>query len=264
MSMTVISYLVAGSAEDRDPSLPHICVSDLIKSATLAATTTEVGRSVATVKSPTTYNGWRPSASTSTITATLASAQSIDYIALFGDFAGITITAQYSTDGSTYTTLGDGIPADSGAFLVLGDTVENVTHVRVSFAGGVPTIYNLSAGLSFIPENGMPVGFAPGRLNFDDEYTNTESASGQILGRALLRSGVTESVEIDAIDRAWIDTNWLTLRKLLRTQGAYVAWNPLLYPKEGIYGMASKSPSVSYSDPMYMAISLEFKGPCFA
>ena len=110
----------------------------------------------------------------------------------------------------------------------------------------------------------MPVGFAPGRLNFEDEYTNTESASGQILGRALLRSGVTETVEIDAINRAWVDANWLTLRKLLRTQGAYVAWNPLLYPKEVIYGMASKSPNVSYSDPLYMAISLEFKGPCFA
>lgn len=264
MSMTVINYLVAGSAENRDPSLPHICISDAIKKATVTATTTEVGRNVTSVKSPTTYNGWRPTASASTITAALASAQSIDYIALFGDIAGITITAQYSADGVSYTAIGDGIPAESGAFLALGDTAENVTHIRVSFTGGIPTIYNLSAGLSFIPENGMPVGFAPGRLNFEDEYTNTESASGQILGRALLRSGITETVEIDAINRAWIDTYWLQLRQLVRTQGAYVAWNPLMYPKEVIYGMASKSPSVSYSDPLYMAISLEFKGPTYA
>lgn len=264
MSITVINYLVAGSVENRDPSLPHICVSDLVKNSTVTASTTETGRDVASVKSPTTYNGWIPTASTSSVIAEFASAHSIDYISVFGTMSGISVTAEYSLNGVDYTVFGDVIPADNGAVVFVGDTVDLVTHVRVSFSGGIPAIYNMSSGLSFIPENGMPVGFAPGRLNFEDEYTNTESVNGQILGRALLRSGVTETVNISSIGRAWVDNNWLELRRLLRTEGVYVAWNPLGYPTEVIYGMASKSPGVSYSDPLYMTISLEFKGPCYA
>jgi hypothetical protein len=264
MSITVISYLVAGSVENRDPSLPHICVGDIIKNSTLTASATEVGRSVTSVKSPATYNGWRPDSSSSSVIAEFAAAQDIDYVALFGDVAGITVTAQYSTNGVDYTDIGDAIPGESGIFLALSDTIENVTHIKVVFAGGIPTVYNLSTGLSFIPENGMPVGFAPGSLNFDDKYTNTESVNGQILGRALLRSGVKESVNITAIGRSWIDSNWLDLRGLLRTEGAYIAWNPENYPTEVIYGMASKSPTVTYSDPVYMSIGLEFEGPSYA
>lgn len=256
MSATIVNY----SASTNDPELPHICTSNAVRSATVVASTTETGRDVTTVKSPATYNGWRPSALPATVTATIT-AQSINYIALFGVFTGVTVTVAYSLNGTDFTDYGTQVMTSDGALIVLGDTVASVTHIRASFSVGTPTVYNMSAGLSFVPENGMISGFKPGALNFEHEYTNTESENGQILGRSVTKTGMTERIDIDVVTRSWINANWLMLRDLLKSEGVYFIWHPEIYPAECVYGMCSNSPSVSYSDQIYMSFSFTIAGP---
>lgn len=261
MSITVLNYTVLSAEPERDVNLPHVCVSENIKNSTITASTTDSSYSTSSLKSPATYGGWKPTSSTSNIVFAFASAASVDYLGLYGDCSGITVTASYSTDGSTYTQIGSAVATEYGSLLFLQDKVDSVTHVKLEFSGGLPVVYTVSSGLSYIMENGLSTGFGPGRLNYEDEYTNTESEGGQILGRAVTRTGVDEDFRISSVTRSWVDSYWLEMRDLLRRNGAFVAWNPGEYQTEVMYGMLTDNPSVSYGDPLYMDINMSFRGP---
>lgn len=259
--MQFLSYIVTAPGITRDLSLPHICVSNNVKNATIAASSAFAGFPADSIKSPPTYSGWQPSSSTSDFIITFSPAISVNYFGMFMRGKNISITVSYSIDGTNYTSLGEKLTSTDGAILFLSEQVNNVVKIKVEFSGGQPVVYNASAGLAFIPENGLSDGFAPSHLNYRDDYSNTESEGGQILGRSVIRTSQSEQVQISSIERSWVDTNWINLRELLRSNAAYVAWNPSGYPNEVIYGMTDSNPQVSYSDAIFMDMSLSFKGP---
>jgi hypothetical protein len=234
-----MSRITLTSGTDAEWFYPRLLIAH--QSGTVTASSTATGYTASAVSSPLTYTGWKGASLPDTIETDYGSSKTIDYIA-FG--AAVSITK-------------------AGPYAWMKITGVSATKTRLSVTGTTaPVIAFICSGAATAFPCGIPPGFAPASLNQDDEFTNTFSEGGQILGSQKLRSSSKQSVSMDAISPSWVTTNWPTVRGLMNRNGMFFAFNPKDAADELIYGMRGKdSPLASYSSTQYMALSFSIEGP---
>lgn len=242
---------------------PRVCVLNEVTDATMSASTEAAGYEAVAARGPQTYNGWKPTAVTATLTATFSGSKSINYVAIYvTDPQGCTFRPQ-TWNGSSYDNKGADVTlTEAGPVLWLIDS-ESKSRVRINVTGGtgMPIIATMKAGLCTVMPMGMPTGFAPAYLNPQDDMRNVFSEGGQILGSQLISSMAKEDVSIDTVEASWVRTNWPTVRDAMRTEGVFFAWNPDDYPDELVYGGVVGAPRVEYTSNLYMRVAFSLEGP---
>ena len=249
-----------------DGTLPRLCIKNEVTASTISTSTSATDHAAVAVVGPQTYTSWSPTALPAWVQAlfVLSSEAQIDYVsARISDGNGCAFKPQYWT-GAAWVDLGTAVTVAAGSaetLLWLFD-VKSTDRVRLYVTGSTaPFVANLKAGIATVMPIGLQPGYAPSSLNPTDEYANTISEGGQILGSALKRSTAIEQLQFQPLSPAWVRANWPTIRDLLRTEAVVFAWRPSAYPDEVIYGMVTGKPAATYVSHVRMSVSLTIEGP---
>lgn len=111
-----------------------------------------------------------------------------------------------------------------------------------------------------LPE-GIEVEFTPPHLNFRDEITNSEGATGGLLGRSIRRKGATLRMRADLVSPAWVRTYWYPFLLHARHRPFFFGWDMVDYPTEVGY-FWSDGPIIPprYTRQNWMSIELNAVG----
>lgn len=258
-----MSRITLTSGTDADWFYPRLLIAH--QSGTVTASSTANGYSASAVTSPLTYTAWKGDSLPDTLEIDFGGNKTISYVAMYIKDKGTSATVEPEYwNGSAWISFGSSVSiTKAGPYSWMRLTGVTASKVRLSVTGTTsPQFAFIGAGAALKFECGIPPGFAPASLNQDDEFTNTFSEGGQILGSQKLRSSAKQSVSMDAISPSWVTTNWPTVRGLMNRNGMFFAFNPKDAADELIYGMRGKdSPSASYSSTQYMALSFTIEGP---
>lgn len=259
-----MSRIILTSGTDAEWFYPRLCIAH--QAGTVTASSTDTGYSAAAITTPQTYTAWKPVSMTATIEIDFGSAKTISYMAIYikNGVASCTIDPEYWTGTGWAPFISTTVSATKGGpYAWMKLTGVSASKVRLVVNGSTaPEIAFFGAGDALKFECGIPPGFAPASLNQDDEFTNTFSEGGQVLGSQKLRSSAKQDIAVDAVSPSWVATNWPSVRALMNTNGMFFAFNPKDAPDELIYGIRGKNaPSASYSSSQYMALSFGIEGP---
>lgn len=235
------------------------------QSGTVTASSTATGYSASAITSPQTYTAWKGNSPPDTIEIDFGGNKTISYVAMYIKDKGTNATVEPEYwNGSAWVSFGTSVSiTKAGPYAWMKLSGVTASKVRPSVTGTTsPQFAFIGAGAALKFECGIPPGFAPASLNQDDEFTNTFSEGGQILGSQKLRSSAKQEISVDAVSPSWVSSNWPTTRALMNTNGMFFAFNPKDAPDELIYGMRGKNaPSASYSSTQYMELSFSIEGP---
>lgn len=263
MSITQTGTLTTATTADYPLYLPRLCVHTWVPDSTISADSEGTNSPAVAVRSPLTYSYWQASSMPAVLTVDFGQARSISYAAVYARIPDVSVQFTLETyDGSTWSEPADSVSvARDGSIVWLFDS-HSATQARVTVSGDdAPMVATFQVGQATAIPMGLQSGFAPGALNPQDEYSNTVSEGGQILGRSVRRVGTEQSLDIEPIEPDWVRDEWPQLRRLFRNRGVWLVWNPQDYPREVVYGMAQDTPSTSYTSPLYMRLSMTIEGP---
>lgn len=218
---------------------------------------------VAALSTPSTWERWQPAAGTHTVTATLSSARTVDYVGLAGyDLAGGTVTVAVSPDlVSGFTTVATFADFSKESVMRLFSAV-TARRIRLTVTRGTaPALGVFYCGPVLVLERATRGGGSPATLNRKTGYSNEFSAAGQILGRVINRQGIKTAVSLRNLTDAWYRANFDPFVAAARTQPFFYLWNPRDYPADCIYGVASDdvAPTLQGGRAM-MDVSFEIEG----
>lgn len=244
-----------------------LCIANEVTAATIEASSEDAGFEAEAVRGPQTYSTWSPVSLPAWVRAVFvaSSEAQIDYFGLYVAEGGGCSFACERWNGSAWVQVGATLymgVGEAGPLLWIFDAV-SAGQVRVYISGGSDSVHvaTMKAGLATVIPQGLQPGYAPSRLNPDDEFSNIMSHGGQILGSFLQKSEALESLTFNNLTPAWVRSEWQAIRPLFRTEGVFFAWWPEAYPDEVMYGMADGQPSVSYATHVRMVASVNLKGP---
>lgn len=247
---------IANTISAADQFLPRLLIEDAVHTATMTASSGTPGA----VQTMTTYSRWTPTDTAAYIEAVFTSPELIDCVALYTtdpDSAGFTLEV---LDGTIWTAVGGTLSrTGAGCIMWVFDSV-TADGIRVNVDTS-PSVAVLMAGPSTVIPVGIPVGYEPSLFNPVEKLSNTISVSGQILGTQIETRSIAESLSFDMLEPSWIESTWAPLRELLRTTGAFLAWNLSDHPSHVVYGAVVGDPSVSYSQINTMRLSMTMEGP---
>jgi len=250
------STRIATAISNADRFLPHLMISDEVKTATMSATNS--GSTAAAVQTLTTYSRWTPTAG-ATITATFTGAKSIDYAAIYVTASAGTYTLEWY-NGSAWAAIGSALSrTGAGCLLWVFESV-SASALRV-VCSSTPSIAVFKAGVRTQIPVGIGVGYEPSLFNPNEKLGNTTSVTGQILGTQIESARIEESLTFDVIDPDWIASNWMTIRSLMRTVGVFFAWNLKDFSEHVVYGAVVGDPVASFSQIDAMKVSMRLQGP---
>ncbi len=179
--------------------------------------------------------------------------------------AGVTVEAEYSTDGSSWTTLGSQVAPAVGDFSTLfqihGSTVM-ADFFRLSIVGatGNPIIANLFFGESLLVFGSPETGWVPPSVAFEDKFINNVSETGNFVGRSLIRKAMQTQFSISVVEANWVFANWEPLLQAVQAHPFYFSWDSANFPTDVAYcwteGRIGKP---AFSAPNHMTISLNFR-----
>lgn len=210
-----------------------------IQDATLSASSGS--DTVAALSTPSTWERWQPAAGTHTITATLSSARTVDYVGLAGyDLAGGTVTVAVSPDlVSGFTTVATFTDFSKESVMRLFSAVSARRIQLTVTRGTAPALGVFYCGQVLALERATRGGSSPATLNRSTSYSNEFSAAGQILGRVINRQGIKTAVNLRNLTDAWYRSSFDPFVAAARTLPFFYLWNPRDYPADCIYGVAS-------------------------
>lgn len=263
MSIALTGTLTATTTADHPLDLPRLCVQTWVPGSTISADSDTDATPAIAVRSPLTYSYWQAETMPAVLTVDFGQARQVDYAAVYVRMPEDSST-QFMVetfDGLTWTQQGDSTSIVRDGSIVWLFDKHSAEQIRLTVTGDAPMVATFQAGLATVIPMGFQSGFSPASLNPQDEYTNTVSEGGQVLGRSVVRSGMEQAISIQPIKPEWVRDEWPGLRRLLRNRGAWLVWNAKDYPREIVYGMSSGNPSTSYSHTNYMSINLNLEGP---
>lgn len=223
---------------------PIMAVSNILSSATMSSSGAASGFSATAARTYQTYEGWRPSLSTGTLTATKSPSAAADYVGIFvvspDPFATITIAINGATIGS--------VSSAAGAMLWLFDEVV-ISSLVITVSGlGTGYIANVMAGMRTELQRKIYVGHTP--ITFGRSTTKVSGVSerGQYLGTILRRRTLGTSVSMNNITpeyyRQTIDPAFV----LLETQPMYFSWRQIILQEQVVPATESNNLLTELSD----------------
>lgn len=180
-----------------------------------------------------TYEKWRPTSSGSW-RVDLGSAKDVDCVALLGDFSGVQITVEYSTNDSTWTTFATAETGTADPIIFL-DSTKTARYWRVSFDAAA----NLTvAYICEVLEMQRPFfgGVTPTILSRQTAIRSSKSRGGQFIDQDIIASGYGSEWAWDNLTPSWYRTNFEPLVEHLRTRPAFWCWNLDGYADDIVYG----------------------------
>lgn len=172
-----------------------------------------------------TYEGWRPTGGTGTLTSTFTQ-RSINYVGatLLGTPAGSLLQLWISTNGNTFTPLGGLLDADTPALWLLDDTA-NVVAVRIEVFG-MTTGYvaNVMAGTRTELQRRLYVGHTPIKYGRETTRLRGVAENGSFMGTIIRRRTIGTSVSVENLTPAYYRDTLDPMFVALQEQPHYFAW----------------------------------------
>lgn len=205
----------------------------------VTATSEAAGFPASIVLTATTYERWQPTAMPATLTFDLGSAQDVDYVGIASHSLGSNetlIEIEYSTDGMDWTLIESANVTSDAPLMFLFEKTQ-AQHWRIVFSGGtIPAVGVVYIGEVLTMYRPFYSGHTPGVLNRQTETRPNRSEEAEFLGRSIIRTGKAESYSWQHIPINWYRDNVDPMVKQLRKTPAFIAWNPLRFPSDVVYG----------------------------
>ncbi len=185
-----------------------------------------------------TYEYWKPVTMPATFTVDAGVAKDVDAVGIAAhSFAtdNVTITIEYSTDGSTWSGVSTGSfgAQDGTPVLALFDSVY-ARYWRITFAGSTaPQIGVIYIGQALQMQRPFYGGHTPINLGRVTDYIGNMSEGGQILGTFVIRKGTKTQYDWNNLTAAWVrETFDPFIRAVRGARPFFLAWNALTFPRE--------------------------------
>lgn len=268
--MIVISseLVLAAPGAGIDLDAPMFGYQNYVVSTGVTATTENALYPASNVANVSTASFWRgTSTALHYLTATLASAQDVDYVGIarhnFGS-AGIAVSIE------TQAGLGDpwvevvapAIPANNST-LIFRFVKDTVYAVRVKLAAGsaFPEAAVLYAGELLVSTQRIYVGHSPITLNRQTQVVNGQSESGNYLGRIITGSSLSTTVNLTHLKPDWYRASFDPFVVAAQATPFFFGWRPQSYPAECGYSWLTNNPSpTNMMANGMMQVSLEVAG----
>lgn len=189
--------------------------------------------------------------------------QSLGSGAIPASLTGVSVRLQYSDDGGE--TWEDAAGPVEPNDRVAGFLFETANHEDWRFlfeADAPPEIVNVSLGIATEMDAGFTSGFQPPRQARNNQILNNNTDQGHLIGRSVIRRGISTSLDVENVDEAWVRNVWEPLADHLETRAAYVIWNPVRWPDEIAYVWPSRdlrAPSYT-SNAGWMRVRVDVEG----
>jgi hypothetical protein len=259
--MTILRHnLVSGSMDE--PTMPRVGYANHFREGTVTASSEAVGHPAELAYSGFTYDAWLSTGgATESLQAQMGGSTAADYMALAAhNLEGATVTPQRSTSGSSWTDLHAGyVVPDNRPIVWEWPSVSDVYwRLLITSAPAAVSIGAIHVGEKLTLQRGLPVGWKPPSLNEDVQYTNVMSQGGQVLGRNIVRRGVTVDVQSNHAEYVWAREDWADFIEVAELY-AFFFWWANEGKAEIVYG-GLDSRDVSFSTEHLVAAKFSLMG----
>ena len=146
--------------------------------------------------------------------------------------AGARLAFEHDSDkDGTWTTIGTITPSDDSTIMFFFDAISSQRWRITVDRGALPEIGVLWVGDPLKMERPFYAGFTPARMNRRTEVRGNMSRSGELLGRSVVRTILSEDYQWNNLTYAWVRTNLDGPNGLIQNAEAkplFVAWRPEL------------------------------------
>lgn len=251
---------------DIDSNNPVIGRDNLVTSTNVTASSTAAGFPASNMGNPITSLKWKGSAAAAaTVTVTLDGNAPNDYVAIVGHnfgSTGITVTAEVSIDGSTWTAVSPAmLYRDDGPKLLRFASADR-TGIRLSLGAGsaAPELAVIYTGTATVVPARHWVGQQPMPLADELNIAAGESINGQFLGSIEVGGRWQTRVPLRLMSESFVRTDIRPLYASPR-QPFFFAWRPGDWPEEVVFAQVQGNPKpVNELVNGLMAVDLDLTG----
>lgn len=247
-------------------SAARLGFENLLENGTVVASSEAAGFPVANV-----YD-WRPSdffkpasiASAVNITLTLSVADGADYFAFYNHnlhLTGGTIKLQWWNGSSWVDCFGAITPTDNSPRFI-SFTAQSSTQWRVVItATSIFSIACISFGTQLALEYGMYLNWTPPVLARDTKVINSQSDSGNFLGRSIISTGIKSSIILQGASDAWVRASWMPFVRHAEQKPFFFIPNITAYPLEAVFcWVEGQVPVPAHTNYGFMGVTVPIKG----
>lgn len=209
---------------------------------------------------------WTTAAATGTIESDMGTSTACDYWAISTHTCATrscTVKMQYWT-GAAYADIAGSSRALTGTdvtvFVPFSKTFATKFQMVITTDGTAATVGVVSFGARTELQYGIKPSYAPPRFARRDEIYNNISQGGKFLGRSLVRTGVTGTLNMTDIPEGYMRTDIDPFITASRTQGWFLLWNPADYPDEAAYCWTTGTPMPEQTGAQLTNVTIDYEG----
>lgn len=190
---------------------------------------------------PNTWERWTSASGTMTATFQPGSSVKCNYIAIAAHNLGTKgseIVVQTSdTVGGTFTDRGSATPSNDRPLFFMFDDVDDVEDVKITVTGGTDReIGIVYAGEVLIMQRAIYGGHSPITLSSVTDYRNSDTDTGQFIGRKIRRKGQMTNFSWQFLTPDWYRDNFQPFVDAAKTTPFFIAWRPDRFSDEVAFG----------------------------
>lgn len=266
MSAVITKGLLIGSESNLAQPLTHarIGYKSILTTSNITVSGAVTNFPGTAVVNPATYERWQPSGLPATLTVDAGESVDVDYIGiaahtLFSN--SCSVTAQYSTDNSSWVDVDEFSPGDNGAIMMLFTKV-SARYWRISIAGtSAPLVGVVYIGKALEMERPIYGSHSPITMSRVTAVRPNISEKGQWLGSSVEREGLRTTFSWQHLTAAWYRANFdKFVANKPRANPFFIAWRPSKYPEEVGYCWATndiRPQNMGIRDYMEVSMSVE-------
>jgi len=229
-----------------------------------------------------TYEKWQADTLPAYWGKTNAVSAAVDYCCIAAHTLGdnfISVTVQYSNNGTDWTDVATGTPQDNSPIMFIFDPI-TAPHWRVYLEGGFPEtptlILNFETGVygvdtldsqaatigvcRFGSAMQMPQalygGLEPLIFARKTVMKSNITTTGEWVGRSRVRNQLGTTFNWEHLKADWMRANWLPFEKASETEPFFLAWRPASFGEVGYCYIDGHNPPSNMGIKSYMAASL--------
>lgn len=241
--MSVLIYLdFFVRATPPAPTVPlthaRIGYDNIVRTATLTASSEVAGRPASSLKIPFTYEKWQPASLPATITLDAGELVAVDYLGIAAHTLksnGNAVKLEYLDQMQSppvWTEILEFSPDSDDSLMALFDEVQ-ARQWRLTFTAGTPPeIAVIYLGKALAMERAIYGGHAPLTLNANTTIRPTKSVTGQTLGRSIIRRGFRTGYNWRHLTPSFVRDEFMPFVEAAKLRPFFIAWRPETFPDE--------------------------------
>ena len=215
---------------------PMVLWYNVLLDGTVTASTEATDAEVENLLTDSTFDYWRPTTTSGTISLSLGSSKTISAVGIAAHdlgTRGATVTVK-----AGITTLATVVPTDDSTIIILvASTAGTAFSVEITGATAAPSIGNLFMGVPLVFESGIVPSYTPLWMAEEIELLQNQSLGGQFFQNRVVRKSANTSVNLNILDRAFIEgAPFQSFREHYNTgKSFFFAAGPSVFEKDGSY-----------------------------